>query len=179
MIETIAIEEKTRTSAISSLVVQLTSHAEHSNETWPFVTLPDFEMKASLVLDLAEVLSIIVLPLVVTENLEQWGNYSVANQGWYAEGVAIQEKQQNAGETFGHEYNVSATSVRPMILTTTGSGFRPANLSDKGPFYPCWQYSPPIPMAFVNIDFGGTDVSAKDLSYYTQLGGRENIVGKI
>jgi hypothetical protein len=52
------------------------------NETWPFVTTHDFEIKgAHSRLDSATEL-VIFAPMVSDENRERWEEYSVDNQGW-------------------------------------------------------------------------------------------------
>jgi hypothetical protein len=52
------------------------------NETWPFVSVYDFEIKgAHTRLDSATEL-VIFAPMVSDENRERWEEYSVDNQGW-------------------------------------------------------------------------------------------------
>ena len=48
------------------------------------------EVRANYTLDLAEVVSIILLPFVNVEDREAWEAYSVEHQGWYSQGLALQ-----------------------------------------------------------------------------------------
>jgi hypothetical protein len=59
------------------------------NETWPFVTTHDFEIKgAHSRLDAATEL-VIFAPMVTDANREKWEKYSVDNQGWLMECTVV------------------------------------------------------------------------------------------
>ena len=85
VVEAFRINADTRVGAIEVFAMTITSHAQFANQTWPFVTLPDFERRGMATSALAQVMSIIMVPLVTDETREAWEEYSVANQGWLAE----------------------------------------------------------------------------------------------
>lgn len=175
-----------RRSAIHSSSLTLSSYAEHSNESWPFVTLPDFEQKARYTIELADIISLFVFPLVSGEDLQEWGEYSSTNQDWYWEGMAIQEQYTGIGNN-----NVQNTSletaiverlqVPPFILTINGEGeesrARPASVED-APFFPLWQYSPQVPVPIINIDFLSIYSASNELQYFLDSDdNRDDILG--
>jgi hypothetical protein len=77
-----------------------TSHAQFTNSTWPFVTLPDFERRGVATIELAEVMSMVMVPFVTDDTREDWEAYSVANQGWFQEGLDVRFNLKNR-ELFG------------------------------------------------------------------------------
>lgn len=74
-----------------SLAVTLVSSARAANESWPFVTLPDFGVRVSKLLPLSNAVSINVLPVVTPGQRLAWEEYSLQNDRWVNESVAIQE----------------------------------------------------------------------------------------
>ena len=58
--------------AIDSLVVSITSWADHSNNSWPFVTLPDHAVKFSKVRALSKALYISFFPFVSLAQKPMW-----------------------------------------------------------------------------------------------------------
>ena len=77
--------------AVRSLSVAVTSHALNApNNTWPFVSLPNFEARAKELLELSRADTIIFAPIVPRKNKGAWESYSVVNQGWIVEGLEFQ-----------------------------------------------------------------------------------------
>jgi type II secretory pathway pseudopilin PulG len=64
---------------LDSLAVLYVSYAKMSNQTWPFVTMPDFAIRLAKILPLTDAIAVNVLPVVTAENREKWEAYSVAN----------------------------------------------------------------------------------------------------
>lgn len=91
VVDTFSQNAERRLEALQAFSQQITSYALYSNSTWPFVTLPDFERHAAYTLKLAEVVALLTFPIITAETRAEWQTYSVANQGWLAEGLAIQQ----------------------------------------------------------------------------------------
>jgi hypothetical protein len=91
VVDTFSQNAERRLEALQAFSQQITSYALHSNSTWPFVTLPDFERHAVYTLKLAEVVALLTFPIITAETRAEWQTYSVANQGWLAEGLSIQQ----------------------------------------------------------------------------------------
>jgi hypothetical protein len=77
--------------ALDGLAATLVSHAAHSNQSWPQVTLPDFAIRASKVLPISNALYISVLPLVTSTERVAWETYAGANDAWVNESMRLQE----------------------------------------------------------------------------------------
>ena len=90
-----------RLEALEAFSTQITSHAISSNSTFPFVTLPDFERHATHTLQLAEVVALLVFPIVTAETRQEWEAYSRANQAWLVEGLALQGASGGDEEALG------------------------------------------------------------------------------
>jgi len=90
-----------RMEALEAFSTQITSYAISSNSTFPFVALPDFERHATHTLQLAEVVALLVFPIITAENRQKWEAYSRANQGWLVEGLALQQTSGGDEEALG------------------------------------------------------------------------------
>ena len=157
----------------------MTSFALANNDTWPFVTMNDFQQRAASAKGLSDAYFLELLPIVSDEERERWEEYSVANKGWLNEGREYQQRfniepatrrsrnlQLEEGQVVtGDQDAVLATggdsSISETIFTfdenwATISSPRP------GPYYPIWQSSPilPEPRDLVNYD----------LKYYADYG---------
>lgn len=73
------------------LAVTMVSSALAANETWPFVTLPNFAMRLSKVLPLSDAFVVTVLPIVSPRDHDEWEAYSLKTDGWVNESIALQE----------------------------------------------------------------------------------------
>ena len=76
----------------SNLVLQgfsrsITSLSLFANITWPLLTIPHYETRASDYIKLTKAESLAFAPLVGTEQREEYENYTVHNQGWIEQGL--------------------------------------------------------------------------------------------
>mmetsp|Transcript_21372 Transcript_21372/g.50809 ORF Transcript_21372/g.50809 Transcript_21372/m.50809 type:complete len:1202 (-) Transcript_21372:132-3737(-) len=161
--------------AIASLGVTFTAFAQANNDTWPFVTMNDFQQRAASAKGLSDAYFLELLPIVTDDDREKWEEYSVENKGWLSEGREYQQRfdiepttrnlQLAEGDvvtgdvvnTFtGGESSISETIFTFDENWATISSPRP------GPYYPIWQSSPilPEPRDLVNYD----------LKYYADYG---------
>jgi hypothetical protein len=62
--------------AINTMANAFTTFARYSNQSFPFVTLPDFVVSGSNVRVLAEAMAMAWMPLVTDENRDEWEAYS-------------------------------------------------------------------------------------------------------
>lgn len=183
IIETFESEAAEKRTALVHHSRELTSHAKSSNETWPFVTLPDYEMRARLTLELAEVIGIMLLPLVTKENAMEFGKYMNSNQEWYWEGMAIQQFYHGVtANTSGVEHFDSASEmIGDHIYKFTENGpnerLDPIEDSDEGPFFPCWQFSPQIPVPVVGSDFATLPSARAEIQSFVEDPSKRNIIG--
>jgi hypothetical protein len=78
-----------------SLSVTLVSYARATNQTWPFVTLPDFAVRMSKLLPLSDAVAISVAPIVTPDKRLEWEAYALEHDSWVNESMAIQETWKN------------------------------------------------------------------------------------
>lgn len=101
--------------AVDSFSVNMVSYSKYSNETWPFVTIPEFAIRCAKLLSLSKATVISTYPIVSTEQREKWENYSLANDWWVDEGIVV----QNNDEHFKGR-NVTEWSPFPVIHGNSG-----------------------------------------------------------
>ncbi|CAB9523716.1 Receptor-type guanylate cyclase gcy [Seminavis robusta] len=151
-----------RLTAIASLAEGIASNAAARGEHWPNVTVPDFEERVSLTLDLADVMSITMLPVVTGENLDGWGEYSVKNAGWYHESLEFQRESGTNHSQWSEDVEAlkevlgevqSNTTIHPGIYSFFDNSTFYDALADEGPFLPWWQFAPVFPVpSILNYD---------------------------
>ena len=107
-----------------SFVLGLVSYATHTNQKWPFVTLPDFGKRLAKIRTLAKGTVVSTFLLVTLEQREQWQNYTVQHDGWVQEGREVQANDTRYHGSNGEIHDNYGPSQGP------------------GPFLPRWQTAP-------------------------------------
>jgi class 3 adenylate cyclase len=180
---------ESRLAALSSFSASVTSYALHSNQSFPFVTLPDFERRAAFTLQLAQVLSIAVNAIVSQDNRAEWEAYSVLNQGWLAEGLSLQQavvdedenesvqqfQNQTSSGVLGEDVT-SSLDIVPFIFSLEEGGTTSAYETGPGPFVPIWQIAPAIPLPSL-INFNGLTHPTTQAELRTVLATGQRLVG--
>jgi signal transduction histidine kinase/ActR/RegA family two-component response regulator len=118
-----------------SFVLGLVSYANHTNQKWPFVTLPDFGKRLAKIRTLAKGTVVSTFLLVTLEQREQWQNYTVQHDEWVQEGLEVQASDAR----YHGPYNgsiVSEHETNGEIHDNYGPSQGP------GPFLPQWQTAP-------------------------------------
>lgn len=122
----------------------LTSEA---NGSFPFYTPPNFSERMERVAKIAKVLCIHYMPLVTSDNLAKWNNYSVETFDWRPEGMArergIPLEEVNASKYVPYIYNPWAETD----VNLPAEDVRP-----EGPFFPIWVSYPVSDYAIANLD---------------------------
>jgi hypothetical protein len=77
---------------MDSVAVTWVSAARMTNQTWPFVTLPDFAVRMSKLVPLTDAMNMNILPVVVPEQRQAWEKYAATNLGWINEAVKVQSE---------------------------------------------------------------------------------------
>jgi hypothetical protein len=81
--------------AFDTVAVSLVSHARATNQTWPFVTLPDFAVRMSKTVHLSRTINMNFLPLVTPTQRKDWETYAIHNDDWVNETVDVQRGFKN------------------------------------------------------------------------------------
>ena len=72
---------------LSSFSRTVTSLGAFANGTWPFLTLPDFEVRAHDFQTISGAESVAFAPIVRDQSREAWEKYSSNNQDWMQRGL--------------------------------------------------------------------------------------------
>lgn len=76
----------------------VTSLSIFSNASWPLLTIPHFEVRASAYLTISKTESIAFAPVVPVDQREAYENYTLNNQQWIQEGIdymfQVQQQQE-------------------------------------------------------------------------------------
>jgi class 3 adenylate cyclase len=149
----------------------VTAEAIYQNATWPFVTVPAFEVLGESVRTQTGLEIILLCPLVTAENVEAWQTYSVREGPiWLAESRAASISGAARARSFGDAASLLATDYivgnpAPVLLDLTSSlqdmsrgadlGFVPSVQNRPGgPFIPVWMQTPtPFTAQLINVDF--------------------------
>lgn len=174
---TTALQLAQKLAAVQSLGVAATSHTETTQDTWPNVTLSDFDLRAESVRDLGNVLSVNLHPLVTQENVLAWEAYSVENIEWLAEAqersnsfasdrALLQVRRQwqyDRSRDRVLQSNESEPIISGQIFTLDLDS--EAGVSEKGradgDCFPTWQSLPAI-QSVINLDAKSVLPTARD-----------------
>jgi hypothetical protein len=95
--------------ALDVLALTIVSSAQAMNQTWPFVTLPNFELHVAKVLPLTKSIFIRFAPLVAPENRLQWESYSIEQHAWVNQTIRMQKKWKNSNDPNIDNWNAYGT----------------------------------------------------------------------
>jgi class 3 adenylate cyclase len=122
-------------SAIDSLGIAVTSYVTNSklnrnNDSWPFITVPDFQLRGENACNMGDVLSVGIHPLVDFSQRETWEKYIDQNIDW------LRQSERRCGLGAGKEPKYSEQILR----LDSNTGF---NVDESpGPYLPYWQITP-------------------------------------
>jgi class 3 adenylate cyclase len=175
---TLGIQSDRRIKTVRSFAESITSHAAFHGNTWPNVTLPDNEIQAGAAAALADLMSVILVPVVDEWHRTQWEEYSVENQGWLKESLEVQERTRRKLE--GSVGNLPGPAVRDLSIPPfihRADGLDPTPEDGPGPFLPQWQMYPAVEVPeLVNLNIlshiGYRDASAALLRTESAVYGR-------
>jgi hypothetical protein len=146
-----------RLGAINSMATAITSYALDTKQTFPFVTIPHFEIRGSDLRVQADAAIIHWMPLVTDETRIAWEEYALAERYQIDEGFQEDAKQrEKQDEEFGLT-NTTGTGDRMLqhsqqeTILDDGTGYHASIWSNgavsprgdepegSGPYLPLWQ----------------------------------------
>lgn len=139
--------------SLNSMATDITSYALDKNQSFPFVTLPDFAIRGSDLRAQAAAIAIHWMPLVTDDTRTQWEEYALTNRFQieedYEEEVDRTKKQD---AYFGFDTNTrTLQQSRNETILDDGSGYharifsigaitpRGDEAEGSGPYLPSWQ----------------------------------------
>jgi hypothetical protein len=140
------VQKRNLFSAMRGCSNSISAAAITTNSTFPFVTVPAFEVLAESVRKQSESEFLLFTPKVEVGEVTRWNRYATANEGWYEE-----SKQLAVSSSEGRlvQSDFAPGSPLPFIYEATlDENGNPTvvpvmpGMNDP-PFYPAWQVSPP------------------------------------
>ena len=120
----------------ASLSEAISAHAMKNNETFPFVTLPGFELFASYARQLSGIEMLAYTPLVQDHQMADWIKYSMENQGWLEESREMTQRE-NTAEGLFTTTSYEQDDIPPLIYERNDNGQEVP--SKTPPYLPIWQ----------------------------------------
>ena len=134
--------------AVDAFVIGILSYARETNQTWPFVTVPDLEARASKVLALTKAVVIFEFLLVMPEQREKWESYT-AEKGpaWVKDSMDFLKRTNKFQDAYT-ALNITEPTLLNFVHDYSAWGVEdpeglPANHSKL--MLPTWQSAPLIP----------------------------------
>jgi hypothetical protein len=145
-----------RLGAVNSMATAITSYSLDAKQTFPFVTIPDFEVRGSDLRVQADATNIVWLPLVTDATRDEWEAYALINRSQmdeaFLEDAKLRAKQD---DEFGLT-NSSSTGIQMLqqsqqgtipdgvgyqsrIWSTGEIGPLGIEAEGSGPYLPLWQ----------------------------------------
>jgi hypothetical protein len=146
-----------RLGAINSMGTSITSYSLDAKQTFPFVTIPNFEIRGSDLRVQAGSTSILWLPLVTDETRVAWEEYALINRSQIDKAYLEDEKQREKQDDEFRLTNTSSIGTRMLqqsqqeTILDDGTGYHPSIWSNEGigpardeakgsgPYLPLWQ----------------------------------------
>jgi hypothetical protein len=137
---------------IDTMSISFTSFAIRENLTFPFVTLPDFELRGANVRIQTGASIVHYMPIVTDEMRPKWEEYAMEHR-FHIDQAFMKEQyfRQKQDEEFDVEYRRQVQgqeSTRNETIVEDGSGFhqkiwppRGDEPEGSGPYAPLWQRS--------------------------------------
>ena len=126
----------------------LTSHeiqmASYSSDTWPNVTLPNFDIRFTDANSLTGVSFLGHNPLITGDRIKEWISYTQANQGWIAQDWSHRDPTYDAGAVNPALFYIDEAGESQVV------GMEGGKATDL--HYPMWQIGP-VPLSAGVIGF--------------------------
>jgi hypothetical protein len=89
---------------LDNLGVTFVSYARDQNDSWPFVTLPNFGARAAKLLPLTDSILFSLLPIIHPDQRKEWEEYSVNHDSWVNESLSLQESWEGYYGPINHDW---------------------------------------------------------------------------
>jgi class 3 adenylate cyclase len=161
--------------ALDSLAADISSVARATGSVWPAVTVPDFEVRGTKTRNLANVLSLMFLPVVTVDTRSAWQDHSVREQSWLQDSLNNRATGTTTASVSDGELELEPIS--PVIFSVDNEEVEDFMSTTAGTFMPLWQISPVIPVPSIyNYDMLSRDEFSGPLQ--ALLESKEAVIGK-
>ena len=131
---------------LNSLSTSLTNFAlEDEDAEWPFVTIPNSAHHFQSYLSLMNAAAINLLPIVQARQRTKWEKYSIANQDWIVQDLAVaNERRLKKQHSKSRDLQISRDNLQdPREVSWYIKNYNGIDTSP-GPWLVGWQYAPVI-----------------------------------
>jgi len=101
--------------AFDAFALAMVSHAARANQTYPFVVIPDYAVRAAKIRSLSQAICIYYYLKVEASERAAWEAFSVSHDDWVREGLEVQRRD----ETY-HGVLYDTYRTNPYIHTNNG-----------------------------------------------------------
>ena len=140
VIDSVELQLASKLSAVDSFRISVTSYALDNNATWPFVTIPDYDLRGESVRKIGDVLSIKLHPLVTLETKDAWEEYSEENIDWLWK---AQDRYGTASRRLTTRPDFSEGFSKEIFRIDIDDEYGYVVDETVGPYFPTWQVVPP------------------------------------
>jgi hypothetical protein len=102
--------------AIAAFGVTITASAVANNNTWPFVTIDQFQQRSASSRSLSGCLFLQMAPIITDNTRVSWEEYSNENRGWLTEARLYQAEKGLGLDSGGPESTLTTTIINPVIV---------------------------------------------------------------
>lgn len=140
--------------ATDSFAISMLSEARLTNQTWPFVTISDYAVKASKLMKNTRAKFITNYMFIQEEQRAEWEAYAAANaDSWIQDAIKVQANDRGyngpniTAEYVEENYIGHYDKIHGYDEAVFGwGGESTSGVSHPGPYLPLWQQSPVIPI---------------------------------
>lgn len=158
VVEQFGLTLQSRFDVIENFALDMSSRVLSNNEMeWPFVTFPDYGLRAGKTAQIGNFMDITLLPIVQQNKVNEWNEYSMMNGDWVTESLALQEGIP--------EDQVKGVMPMGPMTTFNGTNFNVVNASEMpldSYAAPNWQSYPAVRLPS-NVDTSKTPLSGKPI----------------
>jgi hypothetical protein len=122
--------------AVDGYIVSLMSWRKSTNQSWPYVSVPDAAVRLSKLRSLSKGVFVQQAHFVQLHERIQWENYTATHNDWVDESLILQTTDPNY---YGMHYNTTNVPHYDVIVGHGGPS------TGEGPFLPTWHSSPYVP----------------------------------
>jgi hypothetical protein len=129
--------------AADAFVSSMASHAQVSNQTWPFVVIPDFAVRAEKVRELSKAVLVNLFQVVERDQRDLWENYTTqVGKAWVDESISVVENFE--GIDWPIVWNYTLWDVIHGYDEFDKENAGEDGINTTGPWLPMWQTQPTI-----------------------------------
>eukprot|EP00339_Tiarina_fusa_P009126 CAMPEP_0117078732 /NCGR_PEP_ID=MMETSP0472-20121206/55519_1 /TAXON_ID=693140 ORGANISM="Tiarina fusus, Strain LIS" /NCGR_SAMPLE_ID=MMETSP0472 /ASSEMBLY_ACC=CAM_ASM_000603 /LENGTH=778 /DNA_ID=CAMNT_0004805609 /DNA_START=94 /DNA_END=2428 /DNA_ORIENTATION=- len=129
--------------AMSSAALSVAGAALAANASFPYVTVPAFEILGQTTRAQSGIEFLLFTPVIMDATADEWGRYSEKNQGWIKESrdLALASSAHEGAEATVFSTDFSHDPIKPYLFEYDLDNME-IQPTTQEPYFPIWQMSP-------------------------------------